>query len=113
MPSRRAGARLPHRATPVAHRAPFVQEIFSVEVPDPLWEGDQQQLVRDNRTNLDTVRHSSVLVIECFEREEPMPRVLCATAFGKGESNACMRHARRSFLARLMQKDYSSSYSQL
>ena len=36
-------------------REPYVVEIFSAEVPDPLWEGDLRQLIRDNRTNLDTV----------------------------------------------------------
>ncbi|HLW03306.1 MAG TPA: sugar phosphate isomerase/epimerase family protein [Ktedonobacterales bacterium] len=31
---------------------PYVLEIFSADVPDPLWEGDLKQLIRDNRTNL-------------------------------------------------------------
>ena len=36
-------------------RGPYVVEIFSAEVPDPLWTGDLKQLIRDNRTNLDTL----------------------------------------------------------
>jgi sugar phosphate isomerase/epimerase len=34
---------------------PYVLEIFSAEVPDPLWEGDLKQLIRENRANLDRV----------------------------------------------------------
>ena len=36
-------------------RGPYVVEIFSAEVPDPLWEGDLRQLIRDNSTNLDAI----------------------------------------------------------
>jgi sugar phosphate isomerase/epimerase len=36
-------------------RGPYVVEIFSAEVPNPLWEGDLKQLIRDNRTNLDAI----------------------------------------------------------
>jgi sugar phosphate isomerase/epimerase len=33
---------------------PYVVEIFSADVPDPLWKGDLKQLIRDNRVGLDT-----------------------------------------------------------
>jgi sugar phosphate isomerase/epimerase len=34
-------------------RGPYVLEIFSAEVPNPLWAGDLKELIRDNRKNLD------------------------------------------------------------
>jgi sugar phosphate isomerase/epimerase len=33
---------------------PYVVEIFSADVPNPLWGGDLKQLIRDNRANLET-----------------------------------------------------------
>lgn len=36
-------------------QGPYVVEIFSAEVPDPLWGGNLKQLIRDNRTNLDAM----------------------------------------------------------
>ena len=48
------------------YRGPYVVEIFSADVPDPLWKTDLSQLIQDCRTGMDAAWQSA------FEKDSKM-----------------------------------------